>query len=296
MHEQTKSCGGTALRYRSVGMAGSHGSDGPDIAAAITDGEVDQEDVNPGLVVTSRHALPAQAARGPRSRADILAEARAAKLWKQQASAPSASLALGSSAVPSGGSLAPPGQGTPSATFEELQNIMLHRSASLDFGLNPIYHILKRVANSAGFAEFVVPKTFVAAEELCCLGDGSVCSNKELASELEVRPEDAPKIVESLANALASFDSSQRYDFERIMVDIGKTSDKVEMLFYMEYSRYDETPMQLVVKSMNFELQRKNVPYGLSRITWSTSSNHSLSAKSVRLRNCCRPSLGSLHS
>eukprot|EP00959_Pyramimonas_sp_CCMP1952_P234810 4905920-Pyramimonas_sp.AAC.1 len=93
--------------------------------------------------------------------------------------------------------------------------------------------------------------------ELFCRTGAGPRTLQGLAHDVSASRRDVPGMLATLATSLSVVDMTARYDFERTLASTIAQSDSVRPIYYMEYSRYDETSMELLVRSLQYELVRK---------------------------------------
>ena len=78
-------------------------------------------------------------------------------------------------------------------------------------------------------------------------------SNKAWHEKLGGRRQAVPDMLEELASSFFSVDMANRYQLEHVLASMGEACGNLELLFFAEYNRYDETPMKLLMRSIAFD-------------------------------------------
>eukprot|EP00959_Pyramimonas_sp_CCMP1952_P055761 1165261-Pyramimonas_sp.AAC.1 len=206
-----------------------------------------------GVGASRRRAAPTET----RSRHDICANARAAKAAKRA----STDLDAGP-IVPRPGPVSADGDSLivpqpdvpiPCCTDGEITNVMDQRSANLDFGLTPFYDVVRRLSLDDRFISFEIPSVWRDLEALFCDSHMTPPTKDRAASTLSaISSKHSSQVLHTFASSLAISDEIERYNLERTMADMCKAHDHIKPLYFLEYSRFDETPMKLVMKALQY--------------------------------------------
>jgi hypothetical protein len=188
---------------------------------------------------------------GTRDRRAILADARQAKRKRCAERHVVASLRS------DGEALAEAVAGLPSVPDADMDRILLSRQQAQVLANRPLLtEVIEKALDNAAHVE--VSEDIGKAVALLCGGEGHVHSNRELAEKLGIARAGVQPLTQLVASSLTGVDACFRYKLDRAIAEQCRLDGSWKPLMFMECMRYDETPMQLVMRHMAFSRSKAN--------------------------------------
>lgn len=194
-----------------------------------------------------------------RSRAEILAAARQAKKDK----------ALAAQRV-----VEEPGQTTESATIvrsvavslptvpaSTVEDLLHERERFAGLRMPLFADIVGPLVSDPAFLATPVDEAVDRTMRLLCHGQGHMYFARELGEKIGISKEaQVDSIVQDLPASLAVVDSSLRYSTDRCIQHVVNASGGALVpIMYIEYFRYDETPMKVVLKHLSYTSGQRSI-------------------------------------
>ena len=188
-----------------------------------------------------------------KSRAEILEGARAAKRARRTRLPTASSLPEVASSVVVASSSSVPASVVRSIVSDQGAGSSLGRPVLMDHVRAALLH------HGADHGEC---EALQKCADLLCNADGHARSDREMCEKLGVSRKELGSMVALFASSLSNVDKTHRYELELGIAALCRTG-KVEPIIFLEYHRYDETPMKVVLKHVAYG-SRAQKPRGSS--------------------------------